>query len=128
MTPSKSATRSTSGATAVLENLSTVREWQEPLYKDLHANPELSHNETRTAGKVADKLKEIGFTVHTGIGGDGVVGILENGDGQSVLLRADMDALPLREATGLPYASTVTAKIPRATTRLSCTHAVTTRT
>jgi hippurate hydrolase len=75
------------------------------IYRDLHANPELAFQETRTAGIAAGWLVELGFEVSTGIGVTGVVGVLSNGDGPSVLLRADMDALPVEEATGLPYAS-----------------------
>ncbi|MFF8878285.1 amidohydrolase [Streptomyces flaveolus] len=76
------------------------------LYRDLHAHPELSHQEFRTAGIVAARLREQGWTVTEGVGGTGVVGVLGSGPGPVVLLRADMDALPVREATGLPYAST----------------------
>lgn len=76
------------------------------VYRDLHANPELSFQEHRTAGIVAAALERLGLTVTTGIGGTGVVGVLANGDGPTVLLRADMDGLPVAEATGLPYAST----------------------
>ena len=96
-----------SRATAVLAGLPEVRVWQEDLYRDLHEHPELSHQEHRTAKLVSDKLTELGYQVTDGIGGTGVVGILRNGDGASVLMRADMDALPVAEATGLPYASTV---------------------
>ena len=81
----------------------------EALYKDLHAHPELSFAEHRTAGIAAERLDAAGFTVTTGIGGTGVAGVLRNGDGPAVLLRADMDALPLREETGLDYASDVVA-------------------
>jgi hippurate hydrolase len=76
------------------------------VYRDLHANPELSFQEHRTAGIVAETLTALGLTVTSGIGRTGVVGVLENGDGPTVLLRADMDGLPVLEATGLPYAST----------------------
>jgi hippurate hydrolase len=79
------------------------------LYRDLHAHPELSFQETRTAGIVADRLTALGYLVHTGIGGTGVVGVLEQGTGPTVLLRADMDGLPMAEKTGLPYASSVRA-------------------
>jgi amidohydrolase len=96
-------------ATSTLDGLDAVRPWQEDLYRDLHRHPELSHQERRTAGKVAERLRQSGYQVHEGIGGTGVVGILANGDGPTVLLRADMDGLPVREATGLPYASTQTA-------------------
>ncbi|WP_458107342.1 amidohydrolase [Arthrobacter sp. R3-55] len=78
----------------------------EKLYKDLHAHPELSFQETRTAGIAAGHLEELGFAVHRSIGKTGVVGVLENGPGPVVMLRADMDALPVKETTGLDYAST----------------------
>ncbi|OBB04881.1 amidohydrolase [Mycolicibacterium conceptionense] len=92
-------------ADEVLARLPEVRSWQEPLYRDLHQHPELSHQERRTAGVVAARLRESGLTVHEGVGGTGVIGVLRNGEGPAVLLRADMDALPVTEATGLPYAS-----------------------
>ncbi|MGW4214709.1 amidohydrolase [Lentzea sp. NPDC004789] len=76
------------------------------LYRDLHQHPELSLREFRTAGVLADALRPLGFDVTTGVGGTGVVGVLRNGDGPVVLLRADIDALPVEEKTGLPYAST----------------------
>src|SRR5215207_5719686 len=82
------------------------------VYRDLHANPELSFQEHRTAGLVAEALGRFGYTVTTGIGRTGVVGVLENGDGPTVLLRADMDGLPVLEATGLPYASTARGTDP----------------
>jgi amidohydrolase len=77
----------------------------EAVYKDLHANPELSMQEHRTSGIAAAWLGELGYEVTEGVGGTGVVGLLRNGDGATVLLRADMDALPIKESTGLPYAS-----------------------
>jgi len=96
-------------ASDVLAGLPQVRVWQEDLYRDLHQHPELSHQEHRTAKLVSDKLTGLGYQVTEGVGGTGVVGILHNGDGASVLMRADMDALPVAEATGLSYASTVRA-------------------
>jgi hippurate hydrolase len=81
----------------------------EALYKDIHAHPELSLHETRTANIAAERLRAAGFDVTTGVGKTGVVGLLRNGEGPVVMLRADMDALPVKEATGLPYASAVTA-------------------
>jgi amidohydrolase len=81
----------------------------EALYKDVHSHPELSMQEKRTAGLAADHLRADGFEVTTGVGVTGVVGVLRNGDGPTVMLRADMDALPVEEATGLPYASKVKA-------------------
>ncbi|HEX2893742.1 MAG TPA: amidohydrolase [Marmoricola sp.] len=95
----------TSAAT-VLQRLDTVRGWQEDFYRDLHAHPELPHAEHRTGENVAARLREAGCEVHSGVGGTGVVGIVRNGDGPTVVLRADMDALPVHEQTGLPYAST----------------------
>ncbi|EAU33238.1 hypothetical protein ATEG_06694 [Aspergillus terreus NIH2624] len=82
----------------------------EDLYRHLHAHPELSGQEEETAATVARHLKDLGFEVHTHIGGYGVAGVLRNGDGPTVLLRADMDALPVEEKTGLPYASKKTVK------------------
>ncbi len=79
------------------------------LYRDLHAHPELSFAETRTAGIVAAHLHDLGLEVTEGVGRTGVVGVLRNGDGPVIALRADMDALPVVEQTGLPYASTVRA-------------------
>ncbi len=104
-----------SPAAAVLTGLGAVRGWATDLYRDLHAHPELSHEEHATASKVAERLAtsgvEIysGIEVHTGIGGTGVVGLIRNGEGPTVLLRADMDALPVSEATGLDYASHTTS-------------------
>lgn len=90
---------------AILEDLPTIRGWQEDLYRDLHEHPELSNQERRTAAIVTERLRDWGYEVHSAVGGTGVVGVLRNGDGPTVLLRADMDALPVEEATGLPYAS-----------------------
>ena len=81
----------------------------EKLYTDIHAHPELSMQETRTADIAAERLRDAGYDVATGVGRTGVVGLLRNGDGPVVMLRADMDALPVAEATGLPYASQATA-------------------
>lgn len=78
------------------------------LYRDLHAHPELSFREHRTAALVADRLRALGYETTAGVGRTGVVGVLRNGAGPTALLRADMDALPVAERTGLPYASTAT--------------------
>ena len=86
------------------------------LYQHLHQNPELSLQEEKTAARMAEELRAIGAKVTTGIGGHGVVGVLENGPGKVLMLRADMDALPVVEETGLPYASKVRAKDPRGAT------------
>lgn len=80
------------------------------LYKHLHTHPELSYQEANTSARLAKELKAIGFEVTTGVGGHGVVGVLRNGKGPTVLVRTDMDALPVTEATSLPYASTVRAR------------------
>lgn len=82
----------------------------EEIYKGIHSHPELSMQEKRTAQIAADYLKKYSWDVTTGIGGTGVVGVLKNGEGSTVMLRADMDALPITEATGLPYASTMRVK------------------
>src|SRR5258705_9145708 len=94
----------------VLRNIDRLLPDIEALYKDLHAHPELSMQESRTAGLAADRLRAAGFEVTTGVGKTGVVGLLRNGDGPTVMLRADMDALPVEETTGLPYASKITVK------------------
>lgn len=80
------------------------------LYKYLHRNPEISFQEKNTSKRVAQELKKLGFDVTENFGGYGVVGILKNGNGPTVMVRADMDALPVKELTGLPYASTKTTK------------------
>jgi hippurate hydrolase len=80
------------------------------LYKHLHSHPELSFQEVQSAARVAEELRQAGCEVTPGVGKGGVVGVLRNGAGPTVLLRADMDALPVKEQTGLPYASTVTAQ------------------
>ncbi len=101
-TSATSATRLLSGFADRLPELRA-------LYEDLHAHPELSFQEFRTAGVVADRLRNQGWEVTEGVGGTGVVGVLVNGEGPVVLLRADMDGLPVKEQTGLPYASQRTA-------------------
>ncbi|GAA3342089.1 M20 family metallopeptidase [Curtobacterium pusillum] len=91
---------------ALLAGLDESRSWREDFYRELHRHPELSHSETNTAKRISDRLRDFGYAVVAPVGGTGVVGVLENGRGRTVLLRADMDALPVREDTGLPYAST----------------------
>ena len=89
--------------------LDTIREYHEALTairRDIHAHPELGVQEQRTSDLVARSLAELGIEVHRGIGGTGVVGVLRRGNGQAAVgLRADMDALPIHEATGAAYAS-----------------------
>jgi amidohydrolase len=93
----------------LLANLDGLLPELETIYKDIHSHPELSMQEERTAGVAADHLRAAGYEVTTGVGKTGLVGLLRNGEGPTVMLRADMDALPVQEATGLPYASKVTA-------------------
>src|SRR5215471_4743542 len=108
---------------ATAQNLRSFVDSETPLlldtYKDIHAHPELSHSEARTSGVLAAALRDAGFTVSERVGrypdgslAYGVVGILRNGAGPTLMIRADMDALPIVEETGLPYASHVTAKNP----------------
>ena len=85
------------------------------LYRDLHANPELSMQEVRTPAKLAPEMRKLGFTVTEHVGKTGVVAVMKNGPGPVLLLRADMDALPVKEQTGLPFASTVIGKLPDGT-------------
>jgi hippurate hydrolase len=84
----------------------------EALYLDLHQHPELSSQEHETARKLAERVRALGYEVTTGVGGTGVVALLRNGPGPTVMLRTEMDALPVKEKTGLPFASTVVAKGP----------------
>src|SRR5258708_40245578 len=80
------------------------------LYFDLHQHPELSSHETRTAAELATRLRALGYEVTEHVGGTGIVGVLKNGPGPTVMLRTELDALPVEEKTGLPYASKVRAK------------------
>jgi amidohydrolase len=82
------------------------------LYVELHQHPELSGVETQTAAKLAAQLRALGYTVTEHVGGTGVVAILENGPGKTIMLRTELDALPVEEKTGLPFASKVRAKDP----------------
>jgi len=97
-------------ASAVLDNWTqAIAAPVADLYRDLHAHPELSLQEHRTAAAVVEALAPLDLELTTGVGGTGVVAVLRNGEGPVIMLRADMDALPVAEATGLPYASTVEA-------------------
>ena len=98
----------TSHSSKVLSGLSDIIPLLEDVYKDLHSHQELSMQEHRTAKIAARHLEKHGYQVTTGIGGTGLIGVLENGKGPSVMLRADMDGLPLKENTGLEYSSTAT--------------------
>src|SRR5512146_1817385 len=104
------STTEVSSSDQVLGGLDDLLPDLESLYKDVHSHPELSMQETRTAGIAADRLRAAGYQVTTGVGRTGVVGLLRNGNGPTVMLRADMDALPVEETTGLPYASKIKAK------------------
>jgi len=95
---------------AALARLDALYPDLQKLYVDLHQNPELSFHEEKTAAKLADRLRTLGFEVTTGVGGTGVVGLLRNGRGPTVMIRTDLDALPVEEKTGLPYASKATTK------------------
>jgi amidohydrolase len=102
---------SASAATAdIRAEVDAIYPQMQALYRELHQSPELSNQETKTAAKLAARLRELGFEVTTGIGGTGFVGVLKNGAGPTVALRTELDALPVTEATGLPYASKVRVK------------------
>ena len=94
----------------MLADLDALYPSLDALYRDLHQHPELSLQEEETAKKMATRLRTLGFEVTERVGGFGVVGLLRNGSGPTLLVRTDLDALPVKEETGLPYASTVTAK------------------
>ncbi|MFK0298221.1 M20 family metallopeptidase [Brevundimonas sp. NPDC090276] len=96
-------------AETILIDLPGILPSLEIAYKDVHAHPELSMQETRTAALAAAHLTAHAYEVTSSVGGTGVVGLLRNGEGPTVMLRADMDALPIQEATGLEYASTDSA-------------------
>jgi amidohydrolase len=91
---------------SITAEVDAVYAQSEALHLDLHQHPELSLHEQQTAAKLAAGLRELGYDVSTGIGGTGVVGVLKNGNGPVVMLRTELDALPVVENTGLPYAST----------------------
>ena len=104
--------------TAIAEDMPDLME----LYRDLHANPELSFQEVETAAKLAKRARALGFEVTEKVGKTGVVAVMRNGDGPTVMLRADMDGLPLVEKTGLPFASKRTA-IPASGVETGVMHA-----
>ena len=104
-TTSSTGTASVSSAGRVLSAWNEIKAWQEDAYRSFHQHPELSDQEHNTAATAASALSEAGYEVHQKIGTTGVVGILHNGAGPTVLMRADMDALPIKEDSGLPYAS-----------------------
>jgi hippurate hydrolase len=108
--PSNPSKASAPPSNPVLAPLDALYPDLEKLYIDLHQTPELSRHEEKTAAKLAALLRPLGFEVTEKVGGTGIVAVLKNGKGPTVLLREDMDALPVEERTGLAYASTVTTK------------------
>jgi hippurate hydrolase len=104
------AAQSTASKNPALAPLDGLYPQLEVFYIDLHQNPELSFHEEKTAAKLAERLRALGYEVTTGVGQTGVVAVLKNGRGPTVLVRADMDALPVEEKTGVAYASKVTTK------------------
>src|SRR6266852_7031877 len=106
------ASAGTGASSASVPGLDAIYPELDAFYIDLHQSPELSGHEEKTSAKLADRLRRLGYEVTTGVGGTGVVALMRNGKGPTLLLRADMDALPVEEKTGLPYASKVTVKGP----------------
>ena len=97
------------------------------LFEHFHRNPELSGHEVETSKRLAAEIRALGYEVTEGVGGTGLVAVLRNGAGPTVLLRADMDGLPVEEKSGLPYASTARqVDVERASSSPSCTRADTT--
>ncbi|MFN8582656.1 MAG: hypothetical protein U0163_16980 [Gemmatimonadaceae bacterium] len=103
-------TRSTRWTTPTQSEVDAIYPDIEALYIDLHRNPELAFQETQTAEKLVARLRALGFDVTTGVGRTGIVAIMRNGPGPTVMLRTELDALPVEEKTGLPFASTVVSK------------------
>ena len=99
---------SNTSATPLQDSIEADYEYLDTLFKYLHANPELSMQEFKTSDRIAGELMVLGFKVTRGINKTGLVGILKNGDGPTLMIRADMDGLPVQEKTGLPYASPAT--------------------
>ena len=99
-----------SAQTAQMKEVAGVYQDANALYLDLHKNPELSGHEKQTAGKLASALRAAGYEVTEHVGGTGIVAIMKNGSGPTIMLRTELDALPVEEKTGLPYASTVHEK------------------
>src|SRR3984893_173522 len=95
---------------AISKEVETLYPAAHDLYVDLHQTPELSLHETQTASKLAAKLRSLGYEVTERVGGTGIVAILKNGAGPTVMLRTELDALPVEEKTGLAYASKVPSK------------------
>jgi amidohydrolase len=105
-----SHSQTSANTAAISREVDAVYPAAHDFYIDLHQNPELSSHETQTASKLAARLRSLGYEVTEGVGGTGVVAILKNGPGPTVMLRTELDALPVEEKTGLPYASKVHTK------------------
>jgi amidohydrolase len=110
LTVAGSGTGQTAWTTPSKAEVDAVYPDVEALYMDLHEHPELAFQEIQTAAKLAARLKALGFEVTTGVGKTGIVGVLKNGPGATVMLRTELDALPVEEKTGLPFASKVVVK------------------
>ena len=106
---------STSPAATIADGIKADMPQLMALYRDIHANPELSMQEVRTPAKLAAEMRKLGFEVTEHVGKTGVVAVMKNGPGPVLLIRADMDALPVKAQTGLPFASTVIGKLPDGT-------------
>src|SRR5713101_8307738 len=104
------ASAAPAASSASVPGLDAIYPELDAFYIDLHQSPELSGHEEKTSAKLADRLRRLGYEVTTGVGGTGVVALMKNGSGPTLMLREDMDALPVEEKTGLPYASKVTVK------------------
>jgi len=104
------ANTSAQSKSGVASEVLAVYPRSEALYLDLHQHPELSFHEVETAAKLANELRQLGYEVTTGVGRTGIVGVMKNGSGPTVMLRTELDALPVTENTGLPFASTVRTK------------------
>ena len=106
----------TRGDQAALVYVSTETGQEERFtYRDLHAHPELSMQEIQTPKKLAPEMRKLGFSVTEHVGKTGLIAVLRNGPGPVLMLRADMDALPVKELTGLPFASKAVGKLPDGT-------------
>ncbi len=108
---------------AIYRQVESVYPDAHALYLDLHQSPELSFHETQTAAKLASRLRGLGYEVTEHVGETGIVAILKNGTGPTVMLRTELDALPVEEKTGLPYASKVHAEDTQDGMSASCTPA-----
>jgi metal-dependent amidase/aminoacylase/carboxypeptidase family protein len=116
----------TRGINQAVPEIAALEPELESLYRDLHEHPELAFHEERTAAALADRLRVLGFEVTTQVGGTGLVAILRNGSGPVVMLRTELDALPIEEKTELPFASKAKGLIPKERRCRLRTHVATT--